>query len=581
MRTAKPPRRSARAARAPAVGDLLAALERARTEFGGGAAARKARLIRALGGRRFARAAELARFHEVLCFLRAYPDDEVVLGLVEELLAGFDRRPDLRRHRRALADSGIAGAEIRFRFYAHAASWLARRWGDRLRVEWRALGEAERLESVLSLLAHYAETPALDEYALSMKACVDRLKGPRETDAAFLVRRFDRLRVDAFLRETLYEGLALPLRLLPGPTTPARTRERLRGGAPVFQTRPLRRTVASLPAEIARPPLAVRAAGRRDAETLIDLARETMVARRRDLDAFTHAARDDVLVVECGDGLRIACVGVVPERRLLLESVHGYLVLKNGVPVAYGTSCALFGSSELAYNVFETFRGAEAAHILGRVLSMVRHLFGVDTFTMVPYQLGEENPEALRSGAWWFYQRLGFRPRERAILRLMREELRARRADPTRRSSIATLESLAKGNVYLRLGRARDDVLGVVPLAAVGLAVSESLARDFGADRERAARVRSREAAALLGVRSLGAFSPGERLAWERWAPLVAILPGVARWPSADKRALVAVVRAKGGPRESEFVRRFDRHRRLRRSVAALAARVVWSDPLL
>ncbi len=581
MRTAKPSHPSARGARAAAVGVSLAALERAKTEFGGWAAGRKARLLRALGRRRFARAGELARFHDVLCFLRAYPDDEVILRIVEELLAHFHRRPDLRRHRRALVDSGIAGTEIRFRFYAHTASWLARRWGDRLRVDWKAFGEAERLESVLNLLALYAETPALDEYALSMKAWVDRLKGPRETDAAFLIRRFDRLRVDGFLRETLYEGLGLPLRLLPGPTTPARTRERLRGGGAAFQTRPLRRRIASLRAEIERPPVAVRAVGRRAAERLIDLARETMVARGRDLDAFTHATRDDVLLVDCGDGLRIACIGMVPERRLLLESVHGYLVLKNDVPVAYGTSCALFGSSELAYNVFETFRGAEAAHILGRVLSMVRSLFEVDSFTMVPYQLGEENPEALRSGAWWFYQRIGFRPRDRAILRLMREEIGARRSDATRRSSVTTLRALAKANVYLHLGRERDDVLGVVPLAAVGLAVSESLAHDFGADRERAARVRSREAAALLGVRSLDAFSPGERLAWERWSPLVTILPGVARWRREEKRALVAVVRAKGGPRESEFVRRFDRHRRLRRSVAALAARVVSRDPLL
>lgn len=558
----------------------LRSLERARAEFGGDAAGRKALLLAALGRRRFARAPDLARFHEVLCFLRAYPDDARVLRLAEDLLARFDRRPDVRRHRRALADSGIAGTEIRFRFYAHTASWLARRWGDRLRVDWGEFSEGERLDGMLGLLAHYAETPALDEYAFPLKAWVDRLKGPHETDAAFLVRRFDRLRVDGFLRETIYEALDLPLRLLPGPTTPARTREIVRAGRPVFQTRPLRRTIASLGEEIAVPPRAVRAATGRAAERLIDLARGAMVARRRDLDAFTHAARGDVRLVECGDGLQIACIGVVPERRFLLESLYGYLVLKNGAPVAYGTSCALFGSSEFAFNVFEAFRGAEAAYILGRILSMVRHLFGVDSFTMIPYQLGEENPEALRSGAWWFYQRLGFRPRDGAILRRMREELRAMRADPAHRSSIATLKALAKGNVYFHARRRREDVLGVVPLAAVGLAVSESLARDFGADRERAARARSREAAALLGVRSFAGFSPGERLAWERWSPLVTILPGVARWPVEDRRALVAVVRAKGGPRESDFVLRFDRHARLRRSVIAIAARVAARDRL-
>ncbi len=51
------------------------------------------------------------------------------------------------------------------------------------------------------------------------------------------------------------------------------------------------------------------------------------------------------------------------------------------------------------------------------------------------------------------------------------------------------------------------------------------------------------------------------------------MLPGVQRWTAAEKRALVAVVRAKGGRRESDFVRRFDAHRRLRRAIVSLAQR--------
>jgi hypothetical protein len=46
-----------------------------------------------------------------------------------------------------------------------------------------------------------------------------------------------------------------------------------------------------------------------------------------------------------------------------------------------------------------------------------------------------------------------------------------------------------------------------------------------------------------------------------------------ADWPAADRRALAEVVRAKGGRRESDYVRRFDGHRRLRCSVTTLAQR--------
>jgi hypothetical protein len=66
--------------------------------------------------------------------------------------------------------------------------------------------------------------------------------------------------------------------------------------------------------------------------------------------------------------------------------------------------------------------------------------------------------------------------------------------------------------------------------------------------RSRIPRVRG-GARKLLAVRSHAGWSQGERLAWERWAPLVLILPGVRRWSSAQRRALVAVIRAKGGPK--------------------------------
>src|SRR4029077_15288644 len=136
---------------------------------------------------------------------------------------------------------------------------------------------------------------------------------------------------------------------------------------------------------------------------LIDLAREAMVTRSRDLDVFCWGDPRDVRLVDAGGGLQCACIGALPERRLLLESVYGFLTLKNGVPIGYVLCSALFGSSEIAYNVFETFEGAQAGPVFGRVLRMGRSLFGSDSLTIYPYQLGHDNKEALVSGAWWFY----------------------------------------------------------------------------------------------------------------------------------------------------------------------------------
>ncbi len=68
---------------------------------------------------------------------------------------------------------------------------------------------------------------------------------------------------------------------------------------------------------------------------------------------------------------------------------------------------------------------------------------------------------------------------------------------------------------------------------------------------------------ALLWLASMKGFSTAERAALLQWSPLVVSVSGLARWSTADKRALVAVIKAKGGRRESDYVRLFARHRKL------------------
>jgi hypothetical protein len=551
--------------------EALRALEDARIRRGTEAAARRLIALGVLARARLATPRQVERLHEALCFLRAYPDDAAVLARVERLLERFARRPDLRRHRAALEDSGIAGTRTRFPFYAGTARWLAARWGEHLRVDWRGYDKGEVLERALPLVSLWAETPALDELDFGTRRWVKRLKGPRETDGAFLVRRLSRVGRGTFEREAAWESLELPLVLESGPDTPERTTACLRTAPVFFQGKPLDRSRPDVRREAARRPLSIAAVPRRQAERFLDLAREAMVARQRDLDAFQWGDAADVRLVTYGDGLAFAAIGVVPERRLLLESVYGFLTLKNGVPIGYVLTSALFSSSEIAYNVFETFRGGESGLVYGKVLSMTRALFGSDVFTIFPYQLGGYgNAEALASGAWWFYRKLGFVPRAPRVVALMREEERRMAADPRHRTSRADLRVLASENLYWFGGRMRNDAMGLVELPNVGLRVTDAVAARFGSDRERAEAVLAEEAAGLLGAR-LGTWAAPERLAFRRWAPLVSILPGVKGWTPSEKRALAAVIRAKGGRRESDFVRLFDAHKRLRRAIVALA----------
>ncbi|MFH1418720.1 MAG: hypothetical protein ABII12_10610 [Planctomycetota bacterium] len=554
---------------------ILKNLEQHKTRFGDGAGDRKLDLLKALQTRRLSRSKDVLLLHETLCFIRAYPDSPQVLAQVEMMLADFARRSDLRRHHRALVNSGIAGTSIRISFYQATATWLAKRWGAYLTVDWEDFEQVERLENLLPLLALYCETPGLDECAFELQQWLHRLKAPQETDASFLLRRLEHTGLDSFAREILFEEIEVPLHLSPGLDTPARTREKYAKAKVVYQTNPLLRLRPSIPEEVRRPPESVRLLNPREGRPLVDLARGAMAARNRDLDAFAYADSGDVRLVQCEDGYQFAFMGAVPERRFLLESLYGYLVLKSGVPIGYGTYTGLFNSAEVAFTIFDTFRAGESARVYGWALAIATQVFGFDTFVIDPYQLGEDNEDAVRSGAWWFYQKLGYRPKAASHLRTMHRELERMRADPAHRSSPETLRRLATENVYLHLARPREDIIGELPLENVGLHITRFLAERFGADRHRAGKACSRDAARLLGLRRLPGLSAGERLAWERWSPLILILPGVAKWPKQDKRLLFETVRAKGGRRESDFTAMFDSHRRLRRAIRTLALREV------
>lgn len=548
----------------------LAELERVRGEFGGETARRKRALVARLARGELASARDVRRLHEVLLFVRAFADDEEVRAAAESALAGFARRADVRRFRAELESSGIAGTDLRYPFYQATAARLAQRFPRQLEVAWESLEDEQeqRLLDRLEFLTAYAESPLVDELDLSLRQWLARLKAPGEADGAFLARSLAELEASPLVREILYDEVQPELVLRADATTPSRTLARAGLGTFVARGGGLHRERPTLPDVLEQRPR-VRAVSEREGARLIELAQDAMVTRARDLDVFAHGDPRDVRVLTCEDGLEFVAIGFKPERRLLFEAVYGFLTLQNDVPVGYVLNSALFGSAEIAFNVFDAFRGAEAGHVYGWVLACVHHLFGVDTFTIYPYQLGHENEEGIASGAWWFYQRLGFRPRDAGTLALMRRELARQRATPGYRSPPATLRRLARHNVYYASGAARDDVIGVLPLERLAEPASRLLAQRFGARRAEAELELAREAAARLGLRSFRGWSASERLWWRRWAPLLVALPGVERWSPAERRAAVAVVRAKGGRRESDFVRALDRHGPLRRALLA------------
>lgn len=413
----------------------LAALEEMRNAYGPASGAQKRALLRRLARTRLASARDVLRLHEMLLLLRAYPDDARTLGLVRRMLRNFSRRRDLRQHRDALENSGVAGTPIRFPFFWPSARWLARRWPRRLTLDPLDLAADRAIGKLFGVRSGFA--------------ALERVRPRGTTAAVSFLRLVERMPGDDFAHEAFYDAIEPVLELRPGRNTPSRT----------LESQPVRRVSwqradlgdkLDLSGEIARPPRRVRFPSRREGRRLVELARSAMATRARDLDAFEYADPRDLRMVEDQDGLAFGLIGIVPERRRPGIAPYGYLALNNGIPVGYGDLIPVERHVEVSFNLFPTYRGTRAASVFARTLAMARRAFGARSFGIAPYQLGLGNPEAIESGAWWFYAKLGLRPRDPKARQLARREFARRRARPEYRSDARTLRRLARWPLYYR-----------------------------------------------------------------------------------------------------------------------------------
>jgi hypothetical protein len=191
-----------------------------------------------------------------------------------------------------------------------------------------------------------------------------------------------------------------------------------------------------------------------------------------------------------------------------------------------------------------------------------------------PYQFGAGNDEALASGSYWFYYRLGFRSVDRDVQRLARHEFEQMRADRAYRVPIGTLRRLAACDLQLDLGDRNDPLFDEAWLPAIGRGVTDAISRMPASSRSRALAQLVRQVCAQLGVDPTG-WPAHERTGLAQFAPILAQVEDLAAWPAADKRAVVDLVRLRQAPAEREYVARLREHRRLREALAWAGRRAV------
>ena len=418
---------------------VVEGLEAAKGQFGAKAAREVVALLKRAGQTRFRDPQELIQFHETVLFLRAYPPSARALREADRILFSFaERLRGMPREEFEYSEvSGIAGTGLSTNFSYPFAKSLAERHGGNVHIDWGEYQHADRLGPILARLI----PESFEDWAIGphpdWRGWYDKAGGT----LPWLIER---------VTPEVYDLLELPVRWELSDSPASRSRARLPRKDILYHDRPfLARKDVSIEAEFAAPKIAVRRLP--EAGRVLDIIIDASAVRYRELYGFLYPDSANVFHADLGRGMDFYFFGVARKWRLAQRDYCAGMYFKNGVPVGYVEVLwprrKKGGRMEVGFNLYYTFRQGETAWLYARLLKLFHERFRVGSFFIDPYQLGHENEEAIESGSFWFYYKLGFRPESPVVARLAERELQKIAADPGYRTRPAMLRRLAAAPV--------------------------------------------------------------------------------------------------------------------------------------
>ena len=542
------------------------------------------KLIPRLARVQFRDGEELVRYHELLLFLLAYPQNSRILSLADNELASFPQRVEsLRLLQEDISSlespeiSGIAGTSVTDTFTYPIMRWLVGHKQGSADFYWDWFEDENRLGETWPRFMPLLEEDASVEAHVPYQDWLYAATGERAS-LPWLINQFANLQKSEKEKAELYNSLQLYVRWTPSYAA-SRTGMRLKRTKKFYHRGPLiQRRDVSLSLELNQPTAPLQLLSAAQGEAMLDLAREASTTRYRELYGFTHGDNSRVFKAEPGRGVELYITGLPPDRRLPLRAYHAAMIFKNGVAIGYFEGLSLFERMESGFNLYYTFRDGETAWLYAKVLNVFRHLAGVTAFSLDPYQIGHENEEGIESGAFWFYRKLGFRPTSPAIMKLVLKEEERMAKSPGYRTPARTLRKLAAGPMIFESDASTSGDWDRFHLRNIGFAAQRRMAERYGGDAE---KIRKESVAHLTKVLGLGRsdLRAFELPALSDFAATLSLIEGLGRWSKDEKEGLARIIRAKALADESAYLMLMQKHDRLRQAFINLGSNQEQNDP--
>jgi hypothetical protein len=561
---------------------LVAELIDLRVSFNVSSARRKLGILNRLCSSRILDPKTLIDYHDILSFIRAYPDNRQILSLTDKELLSFAHRiehykseyddPELSE----FLNSGIASTLVWHEFGYRAVQLLLSWYPESLEIDWDEAAEHEETEiaEVLQYFVAWHENDAVEnDPEMRSQRWLSISRGRKTpSDLAALVRVISSAGLPQDLQDYFFEKFEFPITWDLAGTHASRSENRVESNSTYYQRMPLRRRTSDMRKELSRSQSPLRLVSEREGKARVRKINEVLAVRCRELYPLTYANPKEFYVYEPGRGLQISLIGSIPQIRLPLDCNFGAMLVRNGLPIGYGIGATLFDRVEIAINVFPAFRSGESSCIFEEFFRLFHHHFGSKILLVRSRQMGDGDDEPIKSGAFWFYYKLGFRAVKSRVRSLADAEFAKIKEDPDYRCSVRTLKRLAVSDVFLHVDPERMAGFEELSIANLGYTVTRYIAEEFDGDRARAVRETTPRVAKKLNAGDIRKWHPDQKMAFDRMALLLVNIADLGDWSKRDKAALLSIIRAKGGTRERDYVIRSNKHKRFRSSLEKLAA---------
>jgi hypothetical protein len=430
----------------------------------------------------FTKHTDILKYHEALLFLLVYPEDDEQQKLaLDEMLRLIERVKNLMDTKKEKFDlSGLAFTNTHGGFSISLIKWLLNEFPGQVSIhsfDEEGIHPKEILKHVLGEMEFEI---AADE-KLKPKAWLVKVSGTKNKTKLlqWLIKHLCKLNAGDLIKDQLMDSMKLYVTICPKENNFSRSFGKISLTKTYFHENGLLKKFderALINKKLPQP----KKLSLQQRSEIIKFSRVALCLLNRETDPITYCNEDGLLYYELEHGLSIALFSMLPERRLPLESYIGFMMFKNGYPMAYGGGWLFGKRSLLGINIFEAFRGGESAFVFAQLLRTYKNAFGATYFEVEPYQFGKDNPEGIQSGAFWFYYRFGFRPVDEKLNQLANSEFQKIQSDKKYRSDFTTLKQFTKSNVSVNFSGNQKPINP----SDISKYISQQIVKQFNGDRE-------------------------------------------------------------------------------------------------